>query len=688
MSQHIDGHRRSLLQILLATMAALLAAASSHAQIAKMHVHELETQPSSAVSVRLDRHGDTLPEGALARLGSRRLRHEGALGVAFSPNAKVLASVGESELRLWEVRDGKEFPWLLQISSAGVRIVRIRFSADNKDLFTTLSNGRVRQWDLETGKLVGQAMDLNLKAAAPFVLKATSADGTLQAGLDHDIIRIERAGNGRRLHLLPGHDGAVIALAVSADGKLLASAGTDRQVLLWDVARAELLHEWRDTKALCLALSADGKLLAVGEARDARRVGARGGIHLCDAKTGREIQHLPAHGDAVFALAFSPDGKRLLSAGSDNRARLWDTADWKELRQFAPRKPRDPEHTARPWAVAFSGDGTLMATCAGDDEEINLWPIDPAKEPVRIPRHWLLGFRPDSKTLLAQNHFGHLSVRDTSTGKELGYSKTVGWLPSPDGKVILVRGPQGRDPLLRDWRVGETLLTYQGQDGKSSAAVFAADGRSVFTASTLGTIVQWDVATSLQKVARDKAAALQRAETQRAAVLRDIHLEKLWSQLQGESDQEAASAVNAFVAMPGEALPYLKDRVQPFGSKEVSITRLIADLGNSRFVVRHEATRQLEKVGVHAEPELKAALEKPTSLEFKRRVEGLLEKVATEPTMILEQRAAVRTVTIMERLATAEATQVLRKLATGYPEAAVTRAAQAALDRLEEKGKK
>jgi len=666
MSQHTNRRHRSLLPATFAIIAIFLAAACAQAQFTKDHAHELEPQPSAAGSAPLDRQGDALPEKASARLGNSRLRHEGALGVAFSPDAKVLATFNESELRLWDVRDGKEFPWLLESSSVTVKIVKIRFSTDSSTLFTTLSSGRVQQWNLETGKIVGQE-NVVMQKAGPFDAKTTSADGKLRASIEQDIIRIERVADGQRLQLLPGHDGAVIGIAISRDGKLLASAGADGQVVLWDVPRAEVRRQWRDTKSLCLAISSDGKLLAIGEARDAegRRGAAKGGIHICDVKTGREIHHLPAHGDAVFALAFSPDGKRLLSAGSDNRARLWDTSDWKELRQFAPRKPRDPERTANPWAVAFSADGTLMAICAADDEEINLWNADPTKEPVRIPRHWPLAFRPDGKTLLAQNHFGQLSLREVATGKELAFSKILGWLPSPDGKMILVRSPGGREIHLRDWALDENLLSFHGQRGKIRAAVFVADGRSLFTATSLGTILQWDVAAPLQQ----------------------HRLEKLWGMLLAESNTQAARAVNAFVAMPQESMPFLKARVEAF-AKEVSIARLVDDLDHGRFVVRHEATRQLERIGRYAVPELKAALEKNRSLEFKRRVEGLLERINAAPAMLPEERAAMRTVTVMERLGTADASEVLRKLAAGYPAAQVTRAAKAALDRLEEKRNK
>lgn len=629
------------------TAALVGAGAKAQAPFGKSYVHGLDAVPSFTPSSRRDGHGDPLPLHAIARFGSCRLRHDQAVGLLFSPDGKILVSVGERDLRVWDVRSGKESPWLLQGSSATDRIDQV-FFADGS-LYTRLSNGQMQRWEVETGRLIDEGKAIAAGAAGKLEATVSSSDGKLHAALDAGMIRIKRT-DGDRLHALDGHDAAITGLAISADGKRLASVDGDGAILTWNVGKAEVEHRWRAGGAACIALAADGRWLAIGGS----------GIRIYEAASGREIAHLNAHGNLVFAMAFAPDGKRLLSAGGDNRARLWDTDGWKEIRQFAPRKPRDPERTSRPWAVLFSADGMTMAVCAGDDEETNLWHVDAAREPTRIPRHWPIAFMPDGKSILTQNHFGHLSQRDTASGKEFAYSRALGWLASPDGARLLARGPDRRELFVRDWALDETLLGLHGERGAIEAGVFSGDGRWLFTASSLGTIVQWDVANSL----------------------RNARLERHWSMLLAANEDNAATAAAALLVKPDESIAFLKERVHPVGSKDVSIKQLIADLDHVRYPVRYEASLQIEKLGALAEPELKAALQKPPSLEFTRRAEALLVKAGAAKAQLPEQRATLRVIAIMERLATPEASEVLRKLASGYSEAPTTRAAQQALERL------
>lgn len=647
------SHRFGCLALAFAVLVMGRSLASAQTMIGKTHLHELESAPSFEASFRRDALSDPLPKYAIARFGSRRLRHEAAVSILFSADAKNLVSFSETDVRVWNIQDGQELPWMLQSPSADDKIAQV-FLDDNY-LCTRLANGVTQRWQLTTGKLIEQGRAIGPGQARKAEERIESADGKLRATLNAGIIRIERT-NGERLHAPSGHDAAILGLAISSDGKRLASVDRDGQALLWDVSTGKIVQRWRAAKATCVALSADGRRLALGAS----------GIRVFDAEAGREIVHLQAHGDRVFALAFAPDGKRLLSAGSDNLARLWDSDGWKEIRQFTPRKPRDAEHTDRPWTVLFSPDGTLMAVCAGDDEETNLWPADPAQPPVRIARHWPIAFTPDGVSILTQNHFGHLSQRSTATGREGAYSRTLGWLASPDGKRLLCRGPDRRELVLRDWQSDETLLGVHGQDGAIGAGIFSSDGRWLFTASNLGTIVQWDLARGLD----------------------DVRMERHWSVLLGSDDEAAAKAAATLTARPEETVAFLKERVQPVGSKEISIKRLIADLDHVRYPVRQEASRQLEKLGALAAAELKAAVEKPPSLEFRRRAEALLVKLGPAQGPLQEERAAIRVVAIMERLATPESRELLRKLASGYPEAPTTRAAEQALGRLNAKASK
>src|SRR5262249_19791414 len=115
----------------------------------------LPAPPTRAETPRTDDHGDPLPPGAVARLGTLRLRHvvrrgSGAACVAFSPDGKTLVSGGDVGLRAWDVATGKDLGWFPTAAPA----TAARFAADGKTLLTTDNNGTIRLWEAGTGNLL------------------------------------------------------------------------------------------------------------------------------------------------------------------------------------------------------------------------------------------------------------------------------------------------------------------------------------------------------------------------------------------------------------------------------------------------------------------------------------------------------------------------------------------------------
>src|SRR5262245_45919643 len=127
--------------------------------------------------------------------------------------------------------------------------------------------------------------------------------------------------------------------------------------------------------AIAVAVSPDGKALASG----AWNAGRDHLVRLWDVKTGKNTRSLKGHASVVVAVAFLPDGKRLLSGGGDRRMRLWDLTKGQEVRQF--------EHSGMAQGIAVSGDGKTAVTCCDRDAWLYVWDIEKGKLLHRMLGH-------------------------------------------------------------------------------------------------------------------------------------------------------------------------------------------------------------------------------------------------------------------------------------------------------------
>jgi WD40 repeat protein len=237
---------------------------------------------------------------------------DGVNAVAFSPDGRLLASVGggSGEIRVWEAATGR----LARTLACHCSVNAIAFSPDGELLVSAGSDGVARIWKTASGtELKNNFGPGGFWKTATTLVFSPAGSCLASAGRD-GAIRIWEAGTGASVGVLE-HGAAVRAVAFSPDGNLLASAGHDNSVRIWE------------------------------------------------AGTGVPVGVLE-HGAAVRAVAFSPDGNLLASAGHDSNVRIWEAAAGLPVAVL--------KHTAAVQAVAFSPDGNLLAS-AGRDEVIRLW---------------------------------------------------------------------------------------------------------------------------------------------------------------------------------------------------------------------------------------------------------------------------------------------------------------------------
>jgi WD40 repeat protein len=300
------------------------------------------------------------------------------LVTVFSPDGKTLASGGsDGAVRLWDTDTGKlrrEVP-----PAVGLEQVQgLCYTPEGKTL-VTLARGEARLWDAHT---LAPLASLTPPDAGRGMALALSPDGKMLAVGGSRALRGFRAATGpiwlfdlpgrRLIHTLEQPDGnEVVSLAFSPDGRLLAAGDQAAQVLVWPLGggmqaeNAPVKSPLSAAKLLvgggpvwAVRFSPDGKLLATG--------GHDRTVTLWNPRTGEPVRTLGTHDHLVLSLGFSPDGALLASGGYDNALKLWDVRAGKL------------EHSRKldGWvhSVPFSGDGLQLSS--GDAAgKIRLWNV-------------------------------------------------------------------------------------------------------------------------------------------------------------------------------------------------------------------------------------------------------------------------------------------------------------------------
>jgi WD40 repeat protein len=493
-----------------------------------------QAKPRNETPARTARQGDPLPSGAIARLGTARLRHgREVTSVAFSPDGKLLGSGGvDCWVRLWDTATGREVhsweitteKWLGACPAGKVLVHAVAFFPNAKALACGNQDGSIRLLDVDTGKELGRWNGDGPEA--PVLALAISPDGkTLAAGGRAGQIGLwDVATAKRRLAMrCPGVQ-KVRGLAFSPDGATLASEGAGT-IHVWNASTGHIVRQLPGARReVCrLAFSPDGKKLDATTEEQLRRFGnaARGvrsfdfspdgrtaaigsdtgTISLWDTATGKERLPHTGHTSRVGSIAFSPDGKLLATGSDDQTARLWEATTGKELRRFG-------EHQNRVGAVAFAPDGKLLAAGIPVDT-IHLWDLATGKEVPRFPRNlsgaFRLAFTPDGKQLVSVTFGGTgdpMRLWDVATGKEIRrfppQNQVWAFALSPDGKLIAT-GNYAAGKVVRLWDVATAREVAQlpvDNDDWVHALAFSPDSETLAVGPSQGLAISfWDVVT-------------------------------------------------------------------------------------------------------------------------------------------------------------------------------------------------
>jgi len=544
--------------------------------------------------------------------------HEGKVtGLAFAPDGKRLISGGsDQKAHLWDVGTGQRLDVFGHPETRCESGVKVDWSRDGKTLALAGWDGLPRLHDAASGKEL-RTFATDRGPAGPLM---PSPDGKTVAAVTRDrALRLWDAATGKEICTLAEFSHDVHDVAWSPDGKLLAVACEKAGVRRWDVASAKELAPLRADRHAAEHVSA---ALSAGVLASYQRNGL---VFLWDFASGKQLNRL-VYETGLSALAVSPAGRLLATAGEDRLVRLWDTTTGEEVRRCAG-------HHQAAVCLAFAPDGRTVAS-SSSDRSVRLWEVTTGKERARIV---------DEEFSLGPLAF------------------------SPDSRYLARGGPQRRVyvHVLEE----EKEVRFAGHGDWVESLAYSRDGKRLYSGSWDRTALAWDVA----------ALADERTTARRISA---TEAEEWWKDLMGDDGVKAYRAMWRLAAAPADALPLLRERLtdtSPAGAERVA--RLIADLDDDEFEVREKATEELKALGAEAERPLRTALEGKVSAEVVRRAEGILSLREREP-LTPVQLAAVRGVEVLEQMRTPEARAFLERLGRGTPSGWLTTQATAALKRL------
>jgi WD40 repeat protein len=414
--------------------------------------------------------------------------------VAFSPNGRfILTGSEDSTACLWEAATGDEIR-CFQGHSASVKSAI--FSPDGRQVLTGSEDGTARVWNIKTGRQILQLKTKSLVSSVSF-----SPDGRwiLTAGNDPNV-RLWDAATGAELHRweIPPEQGAYASF--SPNGELvLICAG--KEVTLWDRESSNLRLRFQ-ISVQSSVFSSDGRFL-LGAEND-------GSAILFDANSGHEIRRFMEPSFSIKAVAFSPDGRFILTGGSSNinpsdpswkdgDAALWDISTARMIRRvtISGSNSWGPNTTS---SVAFSPDGRFFLT-GNWDSVTRLWKTATGDEVLRFENLasgiTAIAISSDGQSLVTGGLDGVTHRWNLISGEENGSLNGDGTLVyclafSPDSKSVLV-GSAGGHVVLYDSESGKEIRSLDGPGPTIESVAIAPDGQKALAAVFDGTVRTWSI---------------------------------------------------------------------------------------------------------------------------------------------------------------------------------------------------
>lgn len=445
------------------------------------------------------------------------------LSAAYSRDGRQLTTVdGEGRVAEWDLmhpgserrpeRLEQQLPGVVRVDDVVVPGERQRVIALDRELACALiwdqgaenarllafaeQDGSVSILELATGKYRLQDGPQKTRTVA----LAVSDDGRRLASVSEaGEVRLWDAQRGKQIGALSTRAGPVQAAAFSHDGKQLAVGSYASEVRLFDLASPEKSSPPNDPRILDIGSS---RVTAVAFSHDDRRLviaTADGATRVLTFGQSDPPVSLGTHTFAVWRLAFDSSGKRLAAASWDGAIRVWQTDSWELLESHKA-------HEQSISALAFGPRGDLVS--ASLEGRLLYWRQEAASRQTsaiiagRPDSVWIAAYSPDGRTLFVGGRGKRFELWDLPT-QELrvsreGHPTTRCAAFSPDGRILVTGGDDG---IVAQWdaRTGERKPDFGRHPGAVSAVVFTASGDTLVSACDGRQVKIWDAKTGNEK---------------------------------------------------------------------------------------------------------------------------------------------------------------------------------------------
>jgi WD40 repeat protein/serine/threonine protein kinase len=512
--------------LVVATAASTLAASYFRRLAAENErlAEEREQQRSEAEAARglAEHRGDEL-RASLYR-AEMNLAAQAAVVTGGVPRVADLAGnwrVVRPDVRGWEwyYFNGLMHRARTVLGGSGRAVASVAWSRDATRIVSGGVDGWIRTWD------AGRGRELRAWAGHPGGVRSVAWNpdgGRIASGGADGSLRVWDAADGRQLSSRHAHDSTATCVAWSPDATRIASGGDgDGTIKIWDAEpggppgarpgstgqRARIggspVRTWRIPPriAYALAWSPDGRRIATAHNDDILRV--------WEADSDAPPQKLLGHDFRVHAVVWSPDGRRLASGGADNTVRIWGAGDGRPPRVLTG-------HSGVVDGLAWSPDGRRL-TSASHDQTLRVWELEGAGGPRILEGHggrvMAVAWSPDGRRITSSGEDGTVRIWDPDSCPDLRHLRdtagsivSLSW--SPDGRriaassndrAVRIWDAEGGDPIRNidcGWRGahcvawspdGSRLLS--NRDGEHVTVWGAADGRLVLDSRCEGQMV-------------------------------------------------------------------------------------------------------------------------------------------------------------------------------------------------------